>query len=74
MDRSRRAMNPENYNDDGTVRRGKKTWKKSKSIRSSNVRTVGRRSGSQEDMERSASTAGNVDMILSEELDSLVTE
>ena len=29
MDRSRRAMNPENYNDDGTVRRGKKTWKKS---------------------------------------------
>lgn len=29
MDRSRRAMNPENYNDDGTVRKGKKTWKKS---------------------------------------------
>lgn len=28
MDRSRRAMNPENYNDDGTVRKGKKTWKK----------------------------------------------
>ena len=25
MDRSRRAMNPENYNDDGTVRKGKKT-------------------------------------------------
>lgn len=53
---------------------GKKTWKKSKSIRSSNVRTVVRRSEFQEDMERSASTAGNVDMILSEELDSLVTE
>ena len=49
-------------------------WKKSKSIRSSNVRTVVRRSEFQEDMERSASTAGNVDMILSEELDSLVTE
>ena len=29
MDRSRRAMNPENYNDDGTIRKGKKTWKKS---------------------------------------------
>ena len=53
---------------------GKKTWKKSKSIRSSNVRTVVRRSGFQEDMERSASTAGNVGTILSEELDSLVME
>lgn len=29
MDRSRRAMNPENYNDDGTIRKGKKAWKKS---------------------------------------------
>ena len=29
MDRSKRAMNPENYNDDGTIRKGKKTWKKS---------------------------------------------
>lgn len=29
MDRSRRAMNPENYNADGTIRKGKKTWKKS---------------------------------------------
>lgn len=29
MDRSMRAMNPENYNDDGTIRKGKKTWKKS---------------------------------------------
>ena len=29
MDRSRRAMNPENYNDDGTIRKGKKVWKKS---------------------------------------------
>ena len=30
MDRSRRAMNPNNYNDDGTIRKGKKTWIKSK--------------------------------------------
>lgn len=30
MDRSRRAMNPENYNEDGTIRKGKKTWIKSK--------------------------------------------
>lgn len=29
MDRSRRAMNPENYNTDGTIRKGKKAWKKS---------------------------------------------
>ena len=29
MDRSRRAMNPENYNPDGTVRKGPKRWKKS---------------------------------------------
>lgn len=29
MDRSRRAANPDNYNDDGTIRKGKKTWKKS---------------------------------------------
>ena len=26
MDRSRRATNPQNYNDDGTVKQGKKTW------------------------------------------------
>lgn len=26
MDRSRRATNPQNYNDDGTVRKGRKTW------------------------------------------------
>ena len=30
MDRSRRAMNPDNYNADGTIRKGKKTWIKSK--------------------------------------------
>lgn len=30
MDRSRRAMNPENYNPDGTVRKGPKVWKNSK--------------------------------------------
>lgn len=30
MDRSRRAMNPNNYNEDGTIRKGKKTWIKSK--------------------------------------------
>jgi len=27
MDRSRRATNPQNYNEDGTVKKGKKTWK-----------------------------------------------
>ena len=26
MDRSRRATNPQNYNDDGTVKKGRKTW------------------------------------------------
>lgn len=26
MDRSRRASNPQNYNDDGTVKKGRKTW------------------------------------------------
>ena len=30
MDRSRRAMNPDNYNTDGTIRKGKKAWTKSK--------------------------------------------
>ena len=30
MDRSRRAINPQNYNDDGTVKKGEKTWKYSK--------------------------------------------
>lgn len=30
MDRSRRAINPQNYNDDGTIRKGKKSWKYSK--------------------------------------------
>ena len=30
MDRSRRIMNPDNYNADGTIKKGKKTWKKSK--------------------------------------------
>lgn len=29
MERSRRAVNPDNYNEDGTIRKGKKTWKKS---------------------------------------------
>lgn len=27
MDRSRRATNPTNYNDDGTIKKGRKTWK-----------------------------------------------
>ena len=27
MDRSRRATNPQNYNPDGTIRKGRKTWK-----------------------------------------------
>ena len=30
MDRSRRAMNPQNYNPDGTIKKGKKIWKYSK--------------------------------------------
>ena len=30
MDRSRRASNPDNYNKDGTIRKGKKIWVKSK--------------------------------------------
>lgn len=30
MDRSRRAANPQNYNTDGTIKKGKKTWKYSK--------------------------------------------
>ena len=30
MDRSRRATNPQYYNEDGTIRKGKKIWKKSK--------------------------------------------
>ena len=30
LDRSRRAMNPDNFNDDGTMRKGKKAWKLSK--------------------------------------------
>lgn len=29
MDRSRRTTNPDNYNADGTIRKSKKTWKKS---------------------------------------------
>ncbi len=33
MDRSRRAMNPDNYNKDGTVRKGRKHWKKSNTYR-----------------------------------------
>jgi hypothetical protein len=30
MDRSRRATNPDNYNEDGTIKKGKKSWKYSK--------------------------------------------
>lgn len=30
LDRQRRANNPENYNENGTVKKGKKTWKKSR--------------------------------------------
>ena len=33
MDRSRRATNPGNYNCDGTIKKGKKVWKKSNSYR-----------------------------------------
>ena len=27
MDRSKRMMNPQNYHEDGTIKKGKKTWK-----------------------------------------------
>lgn len=30
MDRSRHATNPQNYNEDGTIKKGRKTWKYSK--------------------------------------------
>lgn len=30
LDRSRRAMNPENYNEDGTISKGRHEWKKSR--------------------------------------------
>lgn len=33
MDRSRRAMNPQNYNKDGTIKKGKKKWVKSNRYR-----------------------------------------
>ena len=33
MDRSRRAMNPEYYNENGTIKKGKKHWKESKSYK-----------------------------------------
>ena len=33
MDRSRRAMNPEYYNEDGTIKKGKKRWKYSNRYR-----------------------------------------
>lgn len=33
MDRSRRAMNPGNYNEDGTIKKGRKVWKNSKRYR-----------------------------------------
>ena len=31
MDRSRRATNPEHYNEDGTIKKGRKRWRRSKS-------------------------------------------
>ena len=30
VERSRRAMNPQNYNEDGTIKKGRKTWRYSK--------------------------------------------
>lgn len=33
LDRSRRANNPNNYNNDGTIKRGRKTWVKSKAYK-----------------------------------------
>ena len=38
MDRSRRAMNPGNYNADGTVRKGRKRWKYSGAYRKLSMR------------------------------------
>lgn len=38
MDRSRRAMNPGNYNADGTVRKGPKRWRHSKAYRALSMR------------------------------------
>ena len=38
MDRSRRATNPENYNEDGTIKKGRKTWKYSKHYKKLKVR------------------------------------
>ncbi|MBS4178442.1 hypothetical protein [Lederbergia citrea] len=47
MDRSRRAMNPHNYQVDGTVRKGKKTWIRSKRYRilGSHLKECHRRQG-----------------------------
>ena len=36
LDRSRRAMNPDNYNEDGTVKNGPKKWKCSKNYSRTN--------------------------------------
>ncbi len=38
LDRSRRATNPGNYNPDGTVRKGRKTWHKSKTYKQTQMR------------------------------------
>ncbi len=38
LDRSRRATNPDNYNPDGTVKKGRKRWVKSKSYRKDQMR------------------------------------
>lgn len=50
MDRSRRATDPQNYNDDGTVKKGRKTWKysnhyKKLKAKHSEIESVSRKSG-----------------------------
>ena len=57
MDRSRRATNPQNYNDDGTVKKGHKTWKysnhykklKAKHVELCRINTVNRQLAINED-------------------------
>jgi hypothetical protein len=38
MDRSRRANNPDNYNLDGTIKKGKKTWRYSKRYKKARIK------------------------------------
>lgn len=38
LDRSRRANNPDNYNEDGTIKKGKKIWKYSKTYKKDQIK------------------------------------